>query len=196
MPFSTDASWPEGFLKAFNVTRNIDVPQHRYLALFNKLLYYTFTAGDFSLSSSLQSGPGEMFPLDPTDFVVSYVVITQQQKPVFIVDIKDNRSDRHNTCLKADAQIRQRYDKLLRHCPIPRLYGLSVLDTSLRVYCGHKDTGDITPCMVDRPSADCDLPPDFLEGEWDLDLLSPAGFNKMQEIVAYVKAEVAKIEEH
>ncbi|KAF8336449.1 uncharacterized protein EI90DRAFT_3045775 [Cantharellus anzutake] len=72
----------------------------------------------------------------------------------------------------------------------------SLLGTSLRVYCGHKDTGDITPCSVDRPSADCVFLPDFLEGEWDLDILSPAGFNRMREISAYTKAEVANIEEH
>ena len=37
------------------------------------------------------------------------------------------------------------------------------------------------------------LPPDFLEGHWDLDILSLDGLRKMQEIVAYIKAEVAKV---
>ena len=32
-------------------------------------------------------------------------------------------------------------------------------------------------------------PDNFLEGQWDVDILSPEGLKKMQEIVAYIKAE-------
>ncbi|KAF8329980.1 uncharacterized protein EI90DRAFT_3061139 [Cantharellus anzutake] len=37
----------------------------------------------------------------------------------------------------------------------------------------------ITPCLVDHPSVDCALPPDFFEGKWDLDILSPAGCRRL-----------------
>jgi hypothetical protein len=85
----------------------------------------------------------------------------------------------------------QRYDEILCNCPIPRLHGLSLLGTSLRVYCANEVTGEVTPHFVTHPSADRVLPSDFLEGVWDLDVLSPDGFAKMQQIVAYIKAEAA-----
>ena len=40
--------------------------------------------------------------------------------------------------------MRQRYDQMLFDCPIGHLYGLCLLGTSLRVYCGDNDTGKIT----------------------------------------------------
>lgn len=95
--------------------------------------------------------------------------------------------------LKADTQMRQLYDQMLPDCPSPRLYGLSLLGTSLRVYCGDKVTGEITPRFVGRPYADRILPPDFLGGQWDLDILSPDGLKKMQEIVTYIKVEAANV---
>jgi hypothetical protein len=196
MPFSTDTSWPEGLLNIFNIARNqFASPKSRYPGPYNRLLNYALTDGSFTLFLSLQSTLDEIRPHDATDFVVFMVIINPQREPVLIAEIKDHRSDEPNMRLKADAQMRQWYDEMLHHCPIPCLYGLSLLGTSLRVYCGHRDTGDITPCFVDCPSANCVLPPDFLEGEWDLDILSPAGFKRMQEIVAYIKAEVANIEE-
>jgi glycerol-3-phosphate cytidylyltransferase-like family protein len=84
-------------------------------------------------------------PRDAVDFVVFMVVSNQEQKPVLIVEIKDDRwvngPDKRQ---RADAQMRQWYDQMLVDCAIPRLYGLSLLGTSLRVYCGHRDTGEVT----------------------------------------------------
>jgi hypothetical protein len=37
------------------------------------------------------------------------------------------------------------------------------------------------------------LPREFLEGQWDLDILPQEGLKKMQEIVAYIKVEAAKV---
>lgn len=89
--------------------------------------------------------------------------------------------------------MRQWYDQVLFNCPIPRLYVLSLLGTSLRVYSGDKVTGEVTPDFVGRPHEHRALPPDLLEGEWDLDILSPLGFAKMQEITACIKAEAASV---
>ena len=63
---------------------------------------------------------------------------------------------------RADTPMRERYDQMLPNCPIPQLYGLSLLETSFRVYCGDKVTGEVTPHFVGRPNADRILPPDFL----------------------------------
>ncbi len=43
------------------------------------------------------------------------------------------------------------------------------------------------PC----PDPNLDLPPDFLEGKWDIDILSPEGFNKIKEIITDVVAAAA-----
>jgi hypothetical protein len=87
--------------------------------------------------------------------------------------------------------MREQYNQLIFDCPIPQLYGLSLLGTSLHIYCGNKVTGNLTPDFIDHPKYSV-APHNFLEGEWDLDILSLDGLKKMQEIVAYIKAEAAK----
>jgi hypothetical protein len=122
------------------------------------------------------------------------VVLNQEQKPVLIAEIKDDRwANKADKRRKADTQMRERFDQMLHNCAIPRLYGLSLLGTSLRVYCADKVTGEVTPHFLGRPDVDRILPRDFLEGQWNLDILSPAGLKKMQEIVAYIKVEAAKV---
>ncbi len=68
-----------------------------------------------------------------------------------------NEPDKHQ---RVDTQMRQQYDQMLPSCPIPHLYGLSLLGTSLHIYCGNKATGKVTPHFADHPnSADCILSP-------------------------------------
>ena len=76
--------------------------------------------------------------------------------------------------------MRQLFDQMLHKCAIPRLYGLSLLGTSHRVYYGDKATGVVTREFVDRPDARRVLPLDFLKGQWGLDILSPEGFTKIK----------------
>ncbi|KAH9035053.1 hypothetical protein EDB84DRAFT_1485833 [Lactarius hengduanensis] len=116
------------------------------------------------------------------------VVLNQEQKPVLFAEIKDDRwANEPYTRQRADTQMRQLYEQMLPNSAIPHLYGLSLLGTSLRVYRGDKITGTITPHFVGRPHADRIFPPDFLRGQGDLDILSPDGLKKMQEIVMYIK---------
>jgi len=80
--------------------------------------------------------------------------------------------------------MRDRYGLMLDDCPLPRFWGLSVLGTSCRVYCGDKVSYEVSPQSVPRPEASSRvLSPSFLAGEWNLDLLSEQGFEKMKEIV-------------
>lgn len=60
--------------------------------------------------------------------------------------------------------MRHRIDQMLPNCAIPRPYGLSLLGTPLRVYCGDKVTGEVTPRFVGRPDVNRISPPDFMEG--------------------------------
>jgi hypothetical protein len=195
MPFSTDANWPPGLLNIFNISRNKNAPlESRYYGPYDRLFNYAVIEGSFTFFLAPQTVPDETSPCDAVDFVVFLVVLNQDQKPVLIAKIKDDKwANEPHKRLRADTQIRQWYDQVLPNCAIPRLYGLSLLGTSLRVYCGDKVTGEVTPHFVGRPNLDRILPPDFLEGQWDLDILSPDGFKKMQEIVAYIKAEAANV---
>lgn len=59
---------------------------------------------------------------------------------------------------KADDQMRQRYDSMLADCPMPRMWGLSLLGTSLRVHCGDTVTGDLEPAFEDHPRPRRTLP--------------------------------------
>ena len=195
MPFFTDVNWPHGLLDIFNVSGNGTVPfESRYYGPYDRLFNYALIEGPFTFFLALQTAPNEDPPRDAVDFLVFMVVLNQDQKPVLIAEIKDNRyTNTADKRRRADARIRQLYDQMLFNCPIPRLYGLSLLGTSLRVYCGDTVTGEVTPKFVGCPDARRVLPANFLEGEWDLDILSLDGFTKMQEIVVYIKAETANV---
>jgi len=111
---------------------------------------------------------------------------------VLIAEIKDDGwAHKADLRYSVDDQIRRRYDTKLSDCRLPRLWGLRLLGTSLRVYCATIATGTIEPDFVHRPSPNHTLPRDFLEGAWDIDILSPEGFNKMKEIVTDVLAAAA-----
>jgi hypothetical protein len=173
MPFSIDTNWPQGLLNIFNISRNQNAPvESHYYGPYDRLFNYAVIEGSFTFFLALQTAPDETSPRDAVGFVVFMVVLNQEQKPVLIAEIKDDRWVKEpDKRQRADTQMRQRYDQMLPNCPIPRLYGLSLLGTSLRVYCGDKATGKVTPHFVGRPHANRILPPDFLEGQWDLDIL-------------------------
>jgi len=195
MPFPTVSNWPQGLLDIFASSRIKNTSaESRYYGPYDRLFNYAVIEGSFTFFLAPQTIPDETSPRDAVDFVVFMVVLNQEQKPVLIMEIKDDRwANEPDKRQRADTQMRQRYDQMLVHCPIPRLYGLSLLGTSLRVYCGDKNTGEVTPQYVGRPHMDRILPPDFLEGQWDVDILSQNGLKKIQEIVAYIKAEAARV---
>ena len=195
MPFATDTEWPQGLVKIFNIARKRNLEhESRYYGPYDRLFNYAIVEGAFNLLLAPQTSPDEDSLRDSADFVVFLVVLDDQQKPVLIAEIKDDAwANLPYKRQRADAQMRHQYEQVLLDCPIPRLYGLSLLGTSLRVYCGEKDTYSLIPHFVGPPNVDDLLPRDFLEGQWDIDILSQEGFNKMQEIVAYIKAEVDKV---
>jgi|SRR5712672_2421024 len=96
-----------------------------------------------------------------------------------------NRADLHR---RADDQLRQLFDATFAECPLPRLWGLSLLGTSLRVYAGHRDVRRYGRCRATFQSHGRIHPRDFLEGGWKINILSQEGFIKMKEIVANAAA--------
>jgi hypothetical protein len=194
MPFSTDDSWPAGLLTIFEICRNKDKPlEYRYYGPYDKLLNYCF--GDsFTFFVAPQNPPGDESIKDTLDFIVFLVVFDADRNPVFMAEIKDDSwAGKASLRLKADEQLRGRYDLIFDNCPLPRLWSLSLLGTSARVYCGDIATRDVTPPYQPRPYERYNVPSGFLEGEWNMDILSQEGFNKMKEIVADITTAMAAL---
>src|SRR5258708_7632743 len=199
MPSSTDPAWLQGLRTIFDICRQQREPlENRYYGPYDKLLNYCF--GDsFQYFVAPQRPPsGSNLTLrDTVDFVtVVFLVVfdANDRRPVLIAEIKDDAwAHKADLRYSADDHIRRRYDALLGDCPLPRLWGLSLLGTSLRVYCGTLATETIEPDFVPRPSPSRILPRHFLEGAWDIDILSPEGFNKMKEIITDVLAAAAAL---
>ena len=167
--------------------------RHKKVAIYgayNRLLGYCF--GDsFTFYVAPQHPPSDLQHRDVFDFVVLLIVFDSDSRPVLVAEIKDDGwAKRAHTRLEADEQLRRRYDSMLHDCPIPHLWGLSLLGTSARIYCGQVVTGAVTPPRQARPRDDYVLPPEFLAGQWSLDILSMEGFNKMKEIVADITTTV------
>jgi hypothetical protein len=186
--------WPKSIFDIFN---NKNLPfGDRYYGPYNKLLHYALMDDSFTFFVSPQRLVHEdPFPREAVYPELCLVVYNQDCNPFLFAMIKDDSwATKPYTCLRADAQMREQHGHFMLDHPIPpnRLYGLSLLGTSLRVYCYDKDTNTLTPDLVDCPNANHILPCDLLEGEWNIDILSPDGLKKMQEIVAYIKAEAAK----
>ncbi|KAK2467505.1 hypothetical protein APHAL10511_000360 [Amanita phalloides] len=196
MPLSTDTTWPACLLKIFEICRNKLQPlESRYYGPYTKLLTYCFGPDSFDFFVAPQSLPSEVSLHDAIDFVVFLIVFDADCRPMFIAEIKDDAwATKADLRLKADNQIRQRYDSMLPDCPIPRFWGLSLLGTSLRVYCGDIATNNVTPAFEDRPSPGRVLPRNFLEGAWNIDILSQEGFDKMKEIVEDIVGSAAMLQ--
>ncbi len=160
MPFSTDTAWPQGLRTIFDICRQQREPlENRYYGPYDKLLNYCF--GDsFQYFVAPQRPPsGSNLTLrDTVDFVTVVFLV--------VFDANDRRP----------VLIAEIKDDAWAH------------KADLRVYCGTLATETIEPDFVPRPSPSRILPRHFLEGAWDIDILSPEGFNKMKEIVTDVLA--------
>ncbi|KAK7015230.1 hypothetical protein R3P38DRAFT_3400414 [Favolaschia claudopus] len=180
-------------VKIFDIARTSHGSfENRYYGAYTKLLTYCFGEG-FDFVVAPQAPPNSQ-SRETVDFIVYFIVFdAAQQRPVFLIEVKD---DEHNTIPTkrnaADEQMRGRYDELLRGCPIPLLYGLSVLGTCMRVYCGNKVHKTVMPSFVETDPRFV-LPDDYLEGEWSVDILSPPGFSEMKRIVTFIKDETINL---
>ena len=170
-----------------------DLPEARYYGPYNTLFLSCFrrkhppdfvTALHFDYPSATPTFPH-----------VCFVVSDLNTDPVLVAEIKDDDwADRADLRAKADDRMHQWFNAVLPDCRLPRVYGLSLLGTSLRVYVGNVATGEVEPAFVTCPSPGHTLPHDFLEGAWNIDILSDEGFTKMKEIVGDIVANAAALE--
>ena len=194
MPFQTDNAWPAGLLTIFEHGRaKPSTFENRYYGPYDKLLNYCF-GSEFTFYVAPQNPP-TYDSRDAVEFILLLVVYNSNDKPVFIVEVKDDGwAQKAEPRYRADKQMRGWYNLMLDDCPTPRLWGLSVLGTSARVYCGDKASYELTPQAIPRPGPlSCVLSPSFLAREWDLDLLSQEGFEKMKVIVTDILSHTQNV---
>ncbi|KIJ34863.1 hypothetical protein M422DRAFT_34943 [Sphaerobolus stellatus SS14] len=191
MTFDVDTNWPVTLRTILKTSREENASlEGLYTTLFN----YSFCSGDnLSYFVAAEDKPEEDLNHAGCDFIVFLVDEKEESlKPVLVAEIEeDSWVSSANTRLKADQRMRNRFDRMLRQCPLPQMYGLSLLGTSLRIYRADVATGQVDPISKGDPDS---LSDNLLEGEWSLDILSQDGFKKMGGIVSYIHAESAKVE--
>ncbi|KAF7340991.1 hypothetical protein MSAN_02084500 [Mycena sanguinolenta] len=186
MPFATDTQWPEGLLTIFTVSRRgSGSPEDWYSGPYDKMLNYCFGDG-FDFIVARQAPPAHDSGGN-LDFLVHVLVLDKNCLPVLLLVVKDD-THLHNPSKRGatDIQMRFQYDQLLHRCPLPTLYGLSLLGTKMRVYTGNTVSMKVNPPSVEQPARGA-VDSSFLADQWDLDILSHEGFLKMKEIVDFIK---------
>ena len=184
MEFERDNAWPAGLLGLFESWATHDTFEDRYVGVYNTLLQYCFGLEHPNACIA----PGNPYPDDrPSTHPIVYYVAYDvgPSDPILLVEIKDDScADLSALRRLADEQMRELYEEMLAKCPLPRLWGLSLLGRSMRVYCG-----DVKSHTVDPPfKSGRTMPPSYLAGEWDLDILSQEGFEKMKTIIGDIMA--------
>ena len=156
---STATTWPSGLQTMFGICRNEqlqrDPPEMRYYGPYNNLFLWCFCGGtlpDFVVAPS--SPPLFFLSLPDIDFPDVCIVVTDfHLHPVLVAEVKDgvwaNQADLR---ARADVHMRRWFDAVLPDCRLPRVYGLNLLGTSLRVYVCNVATGEVEPAFVTRPS--------------------------------------------
>ncbi|KAI6154638.1 hypothetical protein BKA82DRAFT_860898 [Pisolithus tinctorius] len=92
MPFSADTNWLQGLLKIFEVSHDKNAPlESRYYGPYDRLFNYAVIEGSFTFFLAPQAAPDEASQRDAVDFVYFMVVLNQEQKPVLIADIKNDK---------------------------------------------------------------------------------------------------------
>ena len=184
MPFDTDTAWPAPLHTIFQVSRApLGTLEHRYYGPYDKLLNYCFDG--FTYFVAPQAPPRDD-TTEKVDFVV-FLVMDLRRRPVFLIGVKDDsHPNAPSKRAAADRQMRARYDDLLYQCPLPKLYGVSVIGTKMRVYAGDAAAMTLDPPRVPT-SPDRVLGRTYLEDAWSVDILSAEGFVQMKQIVDFIK---------
>ena len=104
MPFQSDHVWPAGLLTIFNHARAKRTTfENRYYGPYDKLLNYCF-GESFTFYVAPQNRD------DSRDTVVFLVVFDNNDRPVMIVQVKDDSwAEKSELRYRADDQMRGRY---------------------------------------------------------------------------------------
>lgn len=161
MPFPTDTTWPAYLPTVFNMfCQDVQLLETCYLGPYTILLSYCFDP----------NSPDYLVALHPTPYgntnTINYLVVFNvHSHPMLIFDIKDDTwADTADLCFKADQHTHHGLDVMTATCPLPHLWGLSLLGTSFHAYVKNVATGEVNPPSINHPGPGHHLPPDFLEG--------------------------------
>jgi len=188
----TDSTWPDGLLTIFQICReNRELLDTQYYGPYTKLLSYCFGKG-FEFFVAPQNPQYDRWKDGIAGPVVLLVVFDAKHRPVLFAEVWDDKWTEYDYGrFEADALMRQRLDEMNSECPVPRLWGMSLFGTSLRVYYCDIATGAVTPTFEEPLIPDTVL--NFLEHGWDMDILSQEGFETMKEIVTNIVAGVLAV---
>ncbi|KAF5364358.1 hypothetical protein D9756_001111 [Leucocoprinus leucothites] len=163
----------------------------------NSLLGWAFSTHLFEFDVALQRFPSLQNP-GAVDFVAKAsqetFIVQMRNAPVLIVEIMDP-SHLSNTQSRqaADDQIRLRYRQMLDLCPIDTLYGISIIGRYMRVYYASKEGERIiypTRPVYPGMHPDAVLPANHLQGQWNTEVISLAGFREFKAIVSRILTEL------
>ena len=189
MSIQQDKSWPQHIIALFDYARRkTPAVANRFYGAYNGLLSYCFKLSEFAIAPQLTPKDDNGVPIGE---LVVYIIVydTTTFHPVLLVEVKDDHwAESAETRLRADQSMRQHLDEMLAECDRPRLWGLSLLGTAMRVYRADKATHDVRPPFSAHRDRGQAPPPDYLEGEWNLDIMTQDGFDKMREIVDEISA--------
>ncbi|KAJ6586218.1 hypothetical protein B0H10DRAFT_868555 [Mycena sp. CBHHK59/15] len=113
------------------------------------MLNYCFGEG-FDFLVAPRAPPAEAM----LDFIVYLLILGKHMRPVLIVVvIHDTNRDNPARRDAADTQMRAHYNDFLYacQCPIPTLYGLSILGPRMRLYTGDTATMQVSPPRTAQP---------------------------------------------
>lgn len=185
-----DATWAAGLVNLINIAHNrASTDERRYYGVYNKLLSYLFSNDDYRFVVCPQPPPDDG-SCESVGFAFYVLDTASQGRPVMIVEIKDDTWLMTPSKRKlADQQMRDRYDEMLRLCPIPRLWSLSIIGIKVRVYRGDTVALTIDPARVEYDSRFV-VPSDYLENEWAMDITTQAGFDRVKQVVTDIYTEI------
>ncbi|KXN84073.1 hypothetical protein AN958_00488 [Leucoagaricus sp. SymC.cos] len=185
MQFLEDHAWPATLLTLFESIRNRPMSfPFRYHGSYLTLLYYCFREPDFMFLVAPQPIPKDGRIRDAVNYNICLGLPRNSNDLVCLVEVKDDHWNLSaDLRYLADQQMRNRYSEMLEACPLPRLWGISLLGTKMRVYCGDTVTNTVDPPVSPLLEPLAGPTSDFLAGEWNLDILSQDGFQMMKEIV-------------
>ncbi|KAF9043566.1 hypothetical protein BDZ89DRAFT_980572 [Hymenopellis radicata] len=188
MSFENATMWPAELSAVFAAARkgfpfeSNRFESSRYYAPYNKLLSWMFPSWDFLVLPHAVTGTDAG---DSVDYIALLVI--SRGKPVMLLEVKDDSYNAHpHDRRRADGQMRRLFNDMLERCPLPILYGISALGTSLCVYKGNTATFEMEP-PEDLLLRKFDMsPPHYMENQWSVELLSQEGFKEVKRTMPQV----------
>jgi len=189
--FDDHTEWPEGVLMHFQGLAAQRGVESRYYGPYNFMLYYiTGFSENYEIAPRRSvAGLGE----DRVYFAVWYVVRDAARRVLMVVEVKDERHLATPAARdRADVQMRTRFNELTPSELLnPRVYGISLLGTSMELYVLDTVRDELVPEQPSRHAQGGRLPRDYMASWWGTDILSQAGFDAMKRIMADVRGMVA-----